>query len=269
MIRIKGLGALYGEAWFDEEPPGDPGVDILLYSQRPTPIPHGRSVPFLSLVSNLAETEDAILGRFNNECRQRIRRAAKDDLHFQFSVDPTVHLDEFWAFYESFAKQHSLESAGRRWLASSCEARQLVLTVASQNDAALVWHAYVVSGQTAGLEYSSSHFRNKGGTERALVARANRWLHWRDMLRFKQMGIERYDWGGLFQDESVAGRVGINDFKKSFGGQPEWTYDCEVPVTIRGRVWVPLRDAWRELSRVRRVWSRASSPVASETNPAF
>jgi CelD/BcsL family acetyltransferase involved in cellulose biosynthesis len=64
------------------------------------------------------------------------------------------------------------------------------------------------------------------------------------MLRFKEMGIVRYDWGGLFEDESVPGNAGINNFKRDFGGREARTYDCTAPVTLRGRVWLGLRN-WR------------------------
>ena len=65
------------------------------------------------------------------------------------------------------------------------------------------------------------------------------------MLGFKEMGMVRYDWGGLFEDESTPERAGINGFKRSFGGRIERTYNCLVPVTLRGRLYLPLRDAWR------------------------
>jgi lipid II:glycine glycyltransferase (peptidoglycan interpeptide bridge formation enzyme) len=86
-----------------------------------------------------------------------------------------------------------------------------------------------------------------------LIGRANRWLHWQDMLRLKQMGLERYDWGGLFEDDSTPERAGINSFKKHFGGRQERTYDCTVPVTLRGRIYLPLRDAWRRWHRTQSV----------------
>ena len=65
------------------------------------------------------------------------------------------------------------------------------------------------------------------------------------MLRFKETGIQRYDWGGLFEDESTPERARINNFKRDFGGQQERIYDCTVPMTLRGRIYIPLRDAWR------------------------
>src|SRR5882672_4781722 len=97
---------------------------------------------------------------------------------------------------------------------AACNARQLVLTSAARNGEELVWHAYVMCGQTAWLQYTCSCFRNKGNDYRALIGRANRWLHWRQMLRFKEMGMTRYDWRGLFDDESVPEHAGVNRFKK-------------------------------------------------------
>jgi len=249
MIRIDGRGAVYGEVWYDEEPLGDPGVDIVLYRHRDAPIADARATPFLSLVTDLSVPESAITEKFGKRCRDYIRRAeTKDGFRMDFIIDPEGRLDEFRAFYDAFAKQKSLVPSDRQWLVAACTARQLVLTSASQIGEALVWHAYVMFGKTARLQYSASCFRNRDNDYRALVGRANRWLHWREMLRFKEMGIERYDWGGLFEDESVPERAGINTFKKAFGGEQVRTYDCTLPVTLRGRVYLPLRNAWRRLN---------------------
>lgn len=79
-------------------------------------------------------------------------------------------------------------------------------------------------------------------TERALVSRANRWLHWQDMLTFKQKGFECYDWGGLFEDETSPERAGINRFKCDFGGRREVTYNCTYSLTARGRLYLMFTD---------------------------
>jgi lipid II:glycine glycyltransferase (peptidoglycan interpeptide bridge formation enzyme) len=251
MIRIKGRAAVYGEVWYDEEPPRDSGVDILVYRQRATPVAAGRTTPFLTMVTDLSVEKDAITEKFGKDCRYKIRRAeTKDGLSMEFITDPEGRLDEFRAFYDAFARQKGVASSYQQWLIAACKARQLVLTSASRNGEALVWHAYLTCGTAAWLEYTGSCFRDKDNDFRALIGRANRWLHWREMLRFKEMGIVRYDWGGLFEDESVAERAGINQFKKDFGGQPVRTYDCTVPVTIKGRIWLPLRNAWRRRTAI-------------------
>ena len=245
MIRINGRGAAYGEVWYDEALPRDPGVDIVLYRHRPAPLAGVESTPSLSLVTDLSVGEDAIVEQFGKDCRYKIRRAeSKDGVRTEFIVEPESRLDEFRAFYDSFAKQKSLEPAYHRWLVAACRADRLALS-ACRNGEALVWHAYVISGSTARLEYTGSSFRNRENEYRALVGRANRLLHWQDMRQFKAMGIKRYDWGGIFEDESVPENAGINRFKKEFGGQQERTYDCAVPLTLRGRVYLSLRNAWR------------------------
>jgi len=248
MIRINGRGAVYGEVWYDEELPGDAGVDIVHYHQREAPITHARTTPFLSLVTDLSAEPDAIMDQFGKDCRYKIRRVeSKDGLCVDFTTDPENRLDKFCAFFDAFARQKAIEPADRKWLGAACKARQLALASATKNGEALVWHVHVMSGNTARLQYSGSDFRSRDNDYRALVGRANRWLHWKEMLRFKEMGIQRYDWGGLFEDESVSGHAGVNNFKRDFGGRQERTYDCTVPVTLKGRIYLPLRGAWRLL----------------------
>jgi len=246
MIRLRGRGAVYGELWYDEELPSDPGVDIVRYRQREAPVAGARTTPFLTMVSDLSAEPGAITERFGKDCRYKIRRSeTRDGLDMEFITDPGTRLDEFSGFFDAFARQKSFWPCDQQWLLAACEARQLALTCASRDGGALVWHACLVSGKTAWLQYTGSCFRDKGNDYRALVGRANRWLHWREMLRFKEMGMERYDWGGLFEDESRPGNAGINSFKRDFGGREVRTYDSTLPVTLRGRVWLSLRDAWR------------------------
>ncbi|HKA39379.1 MAG TPA: GNAT family N-acetyltransferase [Burkholderiales bacterium] len=258
MIRLNGRGAAYGEVWYGEEPPRDPGVDIVLYRHRPAPPTGAESTSSLSLVTDLSVGEDAMRDQFGKDCRYKIRRAeTRDRLHTEFIVDPERRLDEFRAFYDSFARQKSVGPSDHRWLVAACRVRRLAMSSASRDGEALVWHAYFVSGTTARLEYTGSSFRDRENEYRALVGRANRLLHWRDMLQFKEMGIRRYDWGGIFEDESVPENAGINRFKKEFGGRQERTYDCAVPVTLKGRIYLPLRNAWRR--------RRSARPGATET----
>jgi hypothetical protein len=249
MIRIDARGAVYGEVWYEEEPPAGSGVDIVVHQQRENPIAGARTTPFLSLMTDLSEDESAIMGRFGKDCTYKVRRAeTKDGLQIELILEPQSRLQEFRGFYDSFARQKSLQPCDSRWLAAACDAGQLALTLASRNGEPLVWHAYVVFGKTARLQYTASCFRDRENDYRALVGRANRWLHWKEMLRFKQIGLERLDWGGLFDDDSRPEHAGVNKFKKEFGGRQVRSYNCTVPVTVRGRVYLPLSEAWRRLS---------------------
>lgn len=246
MIRLHGRGAVYGEVWFEEEPPQDAGVDIVQYRFRDAPVANARMTPILTMVTDLDMDEEAIANRFGKDCRYKIRRADnKDGLRVEFTAKPEGWLEEFAEFFDAFARQKGHRPCDRPWLRAACEAGQLALSAASREGEALVWHAHVLCGETAGLQYTASHFRGQDNDVRALVGRANRWLHWKDMLQLKAMGIGRYDWGGLFEDDSTPERAGINRFKRDFGGREVRVYECAAPASVRGRVYLPLRDAWR------------------------
>ncbi len=246
MIRLDGSAARYGELWFNEAAPAQLGVDILRYRCRSAPVPQSRVTPFLSMVTELGPGPDEIAAAFSKDCRYKIRRAeTKDALTSECVTDPTPRLAEFCAFFDAFARQKDHEPCDQQWLQAASKARQLMLTRAARDGETLVWHAYLIAGDRAWLQYSASCFRDKDNEYRALVGRANRWLHWRNLIGFRDMGLVRYDWGGLFEDESVPEQAGINGFKKSFGGRIERSFNCTVPVTLKGRIYLPLRDVWR------------------------
>jgi hypothetical protein len=265
MIRFEGRVCSYGEVWFDEAIPAAPDVDILQVRQSPKPIPGHLCTSFLSVVSDILAPETEIFSAFASNTRNEIRRAAaRDGLEYRHVADPRAELDTFCDFYDRFAGQKSIFPAYRRGLVAAGEAGRLALTTSSRNGEILVWHAYIMSGRTTRLHHSASLFRGLDGEKRSLIARANRWLHWRDMLTLKGLGFERFCWGGLFEDESEPEHRNINRFKRNFGGREERTFDCTIPVTLKGRVCkalVALRDALAKRS-ARRDNTSATEPVS-------
>ena len=193
-----------------------------MYRQRAAPVAGARHTPFLSMVTDLSVEEDAITDQFGKDCRYKIRRAeTKDGLSMEFITDPEGRLDEFRAFFDAFARQKSRRA--RRSSMAGCRLRSPPARA----------HVGLAERRGAGLarlrhcreepQGSSTPARaSETGTSdyRALVGRANRWLHWRDMLQFKEMGIARYDWGGLFEDESDRSAPASTTSKRtSAGGQ--------------------------------------------------
>jgi hypothetical protein len=246
MIRLQGRAVVYGEVWFEEQPPPDAAVDILVYRHRQEPVAGAHTSVHRTARTDLARSTEDIISEFSNSCRYQIRRAdARDALRCEVFLEPTERLAEFIEFFDLFAQQKGIWPADRHWLARVASEGQLVLSAALHGGRAIVWHAHLRSCQTAMLAHSASLFRGLDERAQALIGRANRWLHWQDMLRFKELGATWYDWGGLFDDESADDRAGINRFKTSFNCAPMETYDCVVPLSWRGRVWLPMRNAWR------------------------
>jgi lipid II:glycine glycyltransferase (peptidoglycan interpeptide bridge formation enzyme) len=98
-------------------------------------------------------------------------------------------------------------------------------------------HAYVISDNTARLHQSCSLFRNSDNSEyRNLVARANRYLHWDDIVYFKKLGLLWYDLGGWYGGNENKEQLAINVFKESFGGLLKEEYSYFIPWTIKGKI---------------------------------
>jgi lipid II:glycine glycyltransferase (peptidoglycan interpeptide bridge formation enzyme) len=109
-------------------------------------------------------------------------------------------------------------------------------------------HAYVVSDSTARLHQSSSLFRVREDNEyKNLVGRANRLLHWEDMLYFKRKDVRWYDFGGWYGGEATSQsyreQLLIDQFKESFGGEKKREYSFIEPASFWGKIAVSVHSA--------------------------
>ncbi len=239
MIVTRSRWLRTGEVWFDEDPSGE-RVDVIVFRQRSQPVDGARCTVFHSLEVDLTPDPDAILARMTKDTRYEIRRAADKDkvvAKCWFSNSGEA-LDRFCEFYDRFAAGKGLGPARRPYLKSMAEAGVLDLSLATSPDGAeLVWHAYYRSNGRVRLQHSASLFREGADNAfRNLVGRANRFLHWDDMLRFKREGVTTYDWGGWYEGTEDQDRLRINQFKEEFGGQVVKTYNCVQVVSAKGRL---------------------------------
>lgn len=250
MIRYNAKGLEVGEVWFDEEPP-PPFPDILIY--RHSSSSRGRaSVDFLSLVTDLSSPIETLRAGMEKGTRYEIRRAdEKDHLGRRMSFEPSSsELAAFLEFYSTFAKSKELSLFDPRWLTAIRNEHRLCLSTAVLSGQPLVWHSYLLTGKTTRLLHSASQSEPVAPVTKALIGRANRWLHWHDICEFKRRGLEFYDWGGLFQDEATPAHRGINAFKRDFGGIERRYFNATTSATLRGALYLSARDTWKGLSSV-------------------
>jgi hypothetical protein len=76
---------------------------------------------------------------------------------------------------------------------------------------------------------------------RNAVNRAHCFLHWKNFLRFKAQGIPVFDFGGWYTGTTNIQFLGMNQFKKGFGGQVVREFECEEIRTLKG--WLALTGA--------------------------
>jgi hypothetical protein len=213
-VRRRSAGLPYSQKWFARATSPADALRVVAYYQY---LGEGRPLflirqPFTTMHIDLAQDPDAITAGMHRNVRAEIRRADGDGVSWEAGFD---HSD-FARFHSSFARERGIEGVEIGQLQSFGAA--LLLTRVLSEGKTLAQHAYVVDTveRRARFLYSSSgRFEDTRG---ALVGRANRWCHWKDMMHLRAMGIRTYDMGGIAVGELTADVAGVNEFKVRFGG---------------------------------------------------
>jgi len=74
-----------------------------------------------------------------------------------------------------------------------------------------------------------------------LAGRANRYLHWADIVHFRAHGVHTYDFGGWYEGHDDKERLGINEFKEEFGGRVVCEHNGKLPLTWKGTAFMTLQ----------------------------
>jgi lipid II:glycine glycyltransferase (peptidoglycan interpeptide bridge formation enzyme) len=169
-----------------------------------------------TILLSLKQSSDEILHGFTSNTRYEVRRAAKDGIVAQGGAEQ----DEFQTFYDDFARSKNRPAVDRRDLTAYW--RHLVVTKAVFQDEVLVMHTYLIDREASRvcLVHSASQFRRvDDSVKRGFIGRANRFLHFEDMLLFGKEGFSTYDLGGCSPATANPELAGIHEFKIGFGGQ--------------------------------------------------
>ena len=225
------------EIFFDEEP-SLPDADVVEYIQRPLPMPGTRCREFSTLHLDLTRDESTLLAGLSRNCRAALRRAPRDEIADEvWSPASSRALQEFIDFFNRFAGGKGLAPAPADRLSAFHASSALDLSVATQDGRPLVWHAYLRTPDRVLLLHSASLFRESSDSKvRNLIGRANRVLHWRDIVRYKEAGLPLLDFGGWYPGTEDQQLLGVNRFKAEFGATLVREYHCEVAASNRGRL---------------------------------
>jgi hypothetical protein len=253
-----------GEVWYDDEPGDTCSVDWLVYYQRSQPVPGARWQYFYTYVVNLEESVEALQARLNHDTAYKIRRARDRDKIICEECDSrdSAQIDDFEQVYNQFAATKGLSRLDRARVNSIAAAGALDLSVAKDPQGnTLVYHGIYRDHSRATQLYLPSLFRNLADREtRNLIGRANRYLTWCDILRYKARGLKCFDFGGWYTGTDPQ-MLKINDFKRGFGGRVRSEYQCERILTWKA--WAVLSAA-RLLKHARRF---ASTPKKLSATP--
>lgn len=203
----------------------------------------------LTLVIDLHKTEEELRKDMNRTTRYQINKAGRDDLHLQHITEPTMNdIDEFTAFFNPFAREKNIEQCKVGKLTSFMNQGKLVITYAyHKSGRKMASHLYIINGKRAVMLYSCSGRFANSDIPNIEIGRANRYLHWHDILFFKDQKYDYYDFLGLSIDPDNIPQQNINKFKLGFGGSKRTEYHSYIPQTIRGKLLLlALKFKWRK-----------------------
>lgn len=161
-------------------------------------------------------TKDLInMKSFTKNTRYEIRRAEKDRVEFQIEHDLSIFIN----FYNKFAAQSGLKPIKSL---SEYKESNILVTKAVKENRILCMHVYLLDKESyrARLLYSASHFRGLDDIKlKGSIGRANRFLHYNDMIYLMDLNYKYYDFGGYAPMTKDISLININKFKDSFGGE--------------------------------------------------
>ncbi|MBZ5855770.1 hypothetical protein [Flavihumibacter profundi] len=173
-----------------------------------------------TLEIDLTQPEESLHAGFIKSYRQQIRQAEDEGVICYFKDD---ELEFFSDFFNQFARSKKIHTVTPERLVAMNG--HLKLSFASFNGVILAAHSYIVDNDLKIVRaFHSASRRLEDSVERTRVGKANKLLHYKDMLAFKQQGFKTYDFGGIAIDTGNPELKGINDFKLGFGGQ---VVECE------------------------------------------
>jgi len=170
--------------------------------------------PFYTILNALDRPEQDIFKSFTSTVRNEIRRSERENVRFGFIDD----LNEFRRFHNDFADAKGAYKADEGLMEGYKD--KLVITCAKLDEKIMAAHAYLCDVEAGRVRLLlSSSIRLTEQIDANLIGRANKFLHFRDMLHFKERGYCIYDFGGFAYNTTDKQRQGINTFKQSFGGK--------------------------------------------------
>ena len=233
------------ECWNGEEP-GPQNVDLIRRFQQPRSIDGMFCRDFYTILVDLHQDETDLLARMKRDTRYEIRRGAREGFVYELCDGKDLGVfNEFCDFYDEFAVRMNQPKLRRAWLSLLAASDELHFSrIAEEDGPTLVWHGYHRRKSRVTLLYSASLFPvDATSAWRNKVGRANRFQHWQDLLRFKNVHISLYDFGGWYEGKSDQKRLQINRFKEEFGGEIVRNYICERALTWRGTLFLRLRKS--------------------------
>jgi lipid II:glycine glycyltransferase (peptidoglycan interpeptide bridge formation enzyme) len=175
---------------------------------------------------DLSKSQEELLNSINTTFKYHIRKGKKLNFTHSFSFNPSIEeCEKLIISFNQFAKFKNILPINKRRVYALQKTKNIAFTKISKENTDLVTHVYIRDKERVLLMHT---FHNIDYNQKQMRGYANKFLHWKDILSFKEMGIKTYDFGGINMEKVP----GISSFKLSYGGeiQPVNSYIKVAPI---------------------------------------
>lgn len=157
--------------------------------------------------------EDEIIAGFRNTVRQNIRKAEKLGMVADFDQD----LKSFISFYNIFAKSKGIYPIPES-LINELKSNFKICWVRYEGEILYAGLSFYDERLGIAYDYLAGSRRLDERFDRTTVGLAGKLMKKEEILEFKKIGMNKYDFGGYAWETSDKSLMGINEYKLSFGG---------------------------------------------------
>ena len=214
-----------------------------------------------TLYTDLDENIEDLFKKLNGSTKRKINKCTKEKIKYDYYTSNDLYqnsniLKLLKNSYENMYKSKGMNKKfNMNLIKSYIDENILSMITASKDNKILVYHVYILNKENARSLYSCSEFRTD--TEyKNLIGRANVFLHWMDICHFKDMGIKRYDWGGI---SSFKNPNGIDRFKMHFRGREVTYYNIIIANTLKGKLAIKGLKIKQAIERLKIKFSKDKS----------
>lgn len=139
------------------------------------------------------DSSETLLKTFSSTTRNEIRKVLKSgmDISINFNADPKQVLELVGSMFKD-KKIHRIHDD------TEYEPKEDTFWIMLKHNNIHVAHAYLLDRKhsTVVLKYSASVFRSIEQEEKNKTGYLNKYLHFQEINYFKNLGIQKMDWGG-------------------------------------------------------------------------
>lgn len=197
-----------------------------------------------TLETNLNSSEEELLNKIKKNCKYEIRRSEREEVKSTVYYSDDITEDLIRCFEITYNRMFKTKGLGgysfnyQLVKKASQEGQLLISTCVNAMGENEIFHAYLCDGKHCLLMYSASPLWNNDEKEKANeIGRMNKYLHWKDILYFKEKNYTKYEWGGIANPEEPNG---IDRFKMEFGGEIVQYNNYIIPQSLLGVIYTWL-----------------------------